>query len=249
MGSDQSKLKRTSSVGTFGRLRLDSPRAREIRMARRNQSLRTQAPQTSSSFSKLQGIMESRTQERILNRPNQETEQTSLLGSSAKLSNNVESYTNKIPPSWWIVPALVCATCYALYNIFIKLGSASIHPILGGVVLQFVAAILGSIMLLILVWIDGFEDLNYDADGIKWAVCAGVAVGAAEILSFIVSGLGVQASQSIPIIIGGSVGIGCILGFVILHEMLGVRGWIGVGMIIFGVGLVGTDPSGAGAVH
>jgi len=37
------------------------------------------------------------------------------------------------PPelSHWIVSALLCALAYALYNIFIKKGSASIHPILG----------------------------------------------------------------------------------------------------------------------
>jgi hypothetical protein len=36
----------------------------------------------------------------------------------------------------WIFPALLCALSYALYNIFIKKGSYSIHPILGGVILQ-----------------------------------------------------------------------------------------------------------------
>jgi hypothetical protein len=39
---------------------------------------------------------------------------------------------------------LLLDTPLALYNIFIKLGSYSIHPVLGGVVLQFVAALLGS---------------------------------------------------------------------------------------------------------
>ena len=39
----------------------------------------------------------------------------------------------KAPPLLvWIWPALLCALAYALYNIFIKKGSASIHPILGG---------------------------------------------------------------------------------------------------------------------
>lgn len=36
----------------------------------------------------------------------------------------------------WIFPALLCALSYALYNIFIKKGSHSIHPIVGGVILQ-----------------------------------------------------------------------------------------------------------------
>ena len=97
--------------------------------------------------------------------------------------------------------------CFRFYNIFIKLGSASINPILGGVVLQFVAAAFGTILLAILMWYLGVEDVMvYDTPGILWAVCAGLAVGAAELLSFCVSGMGVQATQSIPIIIGKSSG-------------------------------------------
>jgi hypothetical protein len=40
------------------------------------------------------------------------------------------------PLSIWIFPALLCAAAYAFYNIFIKKGSADIHPILGGVVVR-----------------------------------------------------------------------------------------------------------------
>jgi transporter family protein len=97
----------------------------------------------------------------------------------------------------WIGPALVCALCYALYNIFIKKGSASIHPVLGGVILQFVAACVGSLLLAVLVlnYEGGVSALPCDGTGIFWSVLAGVAVGSAEILSFIVSGMGVQATQ------------------------------------------------------
>lgn len=134
--------------------------------------------------------------------------------------------------------------CLFLFLFSIKKGSASIHPILGGVILQFVAAILGSVLLVAIVIQseNGFEDLPYDFDGIKWAVCAGAAVGAAEILSFIVSGMGVQAMQSIPIIIGGSVLFGTIMGATILGESLTTRGWGGVLLIAMGIALVGIDP-------
>jgi len=142
----------------------------------------------------------------------------------------------------WIWIALICALCYALYNIFIKKGSATIHPILGGVVLQFVAAILGTCLLSVLIMKDGTSELNYDREGLQWAILAGTAVGAAEILSFIVSGMGVQAMQSIPIIIGGSVLFGTLLGSLCLHEVLTYRGWIGVGFIATGIALVGIDP-------
>ena len=54
--------------------------------------------------------------------------------------------------------------------------------------------------------------------------------------------------QSIPIIIGGSVMFGCILGFVLLKEALSLQGWLGVLMISGGISLVGLDP-GAGGLH
>jgi len=142
----------------------------------------------------------------------------------------------------WIGPALLCALAYALYNIFIKKGSASIHPILGGVILQFVAAILGSVLCLSLVYGPTQEELFYDTNGVWYAICAGISVGAAEIISFMVSGMGVQAVQSIPTIIGGSVFFGTVLGWMLLNETLSVKGWLGVAMIAGGITLVGMDP-------
>lgn len=115
-------------------------------------------------------------------------------------------------------------------------------------ILQLVAAIFGSVLLIGLIAKDGHSDIAWDPSGIYWSVLAGMAVGAAEILSFCVSGMGVQATQSIPIIIGGSVVFGTTLGFVYLHEMLTMSGWMGVALIAFGIGLVGIDP-GAAALH
>lgn len=140
----------------------------------------------------------------------------------------------------WIGQALFCAMAYALYNICIKKGSASINPILGGVVLQFVAAIFGS-LLLGGILLEG-ATLNADIVGIVWACLAGIAVGAAELLSFGVSGMGVQATQSIPILIGGSVMFGAVLGIFMLGETLELQGWMGVLLLMSGIGMVATDP-------
>jgi bacterial/archaeal transporter family protein len=183
----------------------------------------------------------------------------------------------------WIGPALLCACAYALYNIFIKKGSASINPILGGVILQFVAAIFGSLLLVGLsIYENGISYLNFDGAGLFWSCMAGLAVGSAEMLSFVVSGtkgssmiidfvflfsvdssydklniplifffsgLGVQASQSIPIIIGGSVAVGALLGLIMLGETLMLQGWIGVFALMVGIGFVATDPGEKVAGH
>jgi len=137
---------------------------------------------------------------------------------------------------------------FLLYRYFqIKKGSASINPILGGVVLQFVAAIFGSILLGV-VTLQGYE-LQFDSYGILWACMAGLAVGTAEMLSFVVSGMGVQATQSIPVIIGGSVMFGAILGLVMLGENMMLQGWAGVLLLMTGIGFVATDPGEKVAGH
>jgi bacterial/archaeal transporter family protein len=88
--------------------------------------------------------------------------------------------------------------------------------------------------------------ITFDMEGVQWAILAGLSVGSAEIISFFVSSLGVQAMQSIPVIIGGSVMFGTVLGAVALHEELSYRGWMGVVMISFGISLVGLDSQGEG---
>ena len=102
----------------------------------------------------------------------------------------------------WIWVALLCANAYAFYNIFIKKGSASINPMLGAVILQFVAAIMGSVLLGILMITGDGMKLHADKEGIMWSICAGFSVGAAEMMSFLVSGMGVPVTHSIPVIIG-----------------------------------------------
>jgi transporter family protein len=221
------KQQQQSPAAAFGRLRIDSPASSTSLLARRK--LRSVASSN--------GLMIAH------------TEQSSLLhvGTTTTTDPSLQPLALVV----WIGPALVCALCYALYNIFIKKGSASIHPVLGGVILQFVAALLGSCLLAGLLYLNDEEtqELEWDRAGVAWAVLAGAAVGAAEMLSFVVSGMGVQAMQSIPIIIGGSVMFGTMLGYFCLHELLTCRGWAGVALIAAGITLVGTDPGGAGSVH
>ncbi|KAG7346722.1 EamA-like transporter family protein [Nitzschia inconspicua] len=169
-------------------------------------------------------------------------EKTGLLGKADERDLLDYELTHGPPLIKWIFPALLCALSYALYNIFIKKGSYSIHPILGGVILQFVAAFSGTLLLLFLLARGKSSEIFWDKWGLIWSVGAGLWVGTAEMLSFTVSGMGVPATQSIPIIIGGSVLFGAVLGFCVLGEVLVLHGWSGVVLLTLGIGLVATDP-------
>jgi bacterial/archaeal transporter family protein len=235
---------RYSSIG--GRLHIDSPAPGSVRSLRSRGSIASLASGRAGSMGRF---------------PVGET--TPLVAKApqkAPMFGDAGAMEQISPPlAVWIGPALACALCYALYNIFIKKGSASINPILGGVILQFVAALLGCVLLSGVLFynahmvestfdMDGVKEevLMWDWAGVRWAILAGFAVGAAEMISFCVSGMGVQAMQSIPVIIGGSVLFGTVLGFLALGEALTVRGWSGVLMISIGISLVGMDDAGEG---
>lgn len=146
-------------------------------------------------------------------------------------------------PSGWLGQALACALSYAFYNVCIKKSSATMEPILGGVILQLVAALLGSCL-----WLARRQPMGtLSKAGLGWAMAAGAAVGAAELLSFVVSASGVDAMQSIPVIIGGSVVFGTLLGRLWLGEVLTPKGWAGVVLIAGGIVLVGME--GGSALH
>jgi uncharacterized membrane protein len=173
-------------------------------------------------------------------------EKTGLLedGTNSGGTGHHHHHHRSTPPALieWIIPANLCALAYALYNVFIKKGSATIHPILGGVILQFVATSCGTLLLIFLLLREKAHEIFYDNWGLIWSTAAGLWVGTAEMLSFTVSGMGVPATQSIPVIIGGSVLFGSILGYFALGEVMVLHGWSGVVMLTIGIGLVATDP-------
>jgi len=158
---------------------------------------------------------------------------------------------NAAPPlKTWIGPALSCGLSYALYNLFIKRASSFMDPMLGGVLLQCVAALLGAMLWLVTrVTSSSSSTLAITRAGATWSVAAGLAVGLAEILSFVISSRGVPAMQSIPIVVGGSVAFGTALARLWLGERLSARGWIGVLLITTGIALVGMDPSNSSSAH
>lgn len=133
----------------------------------------------------------------------------------------------------WILLAVLTAFFFGAYNIFIKLSSGHINQIVGAVILQVVAALLGGAILLVIKFTD--SPMQVSQKGILYAILAGVFVGLAEITSFYVFSKGVPASLGIPVIIGGSVVVGALLGVIFLKENLDWRQLMGVVLVVTGV--------------
>ncbi|OGX86964.1 EamA family transporter [Hymenobacter glacialis] len=136
----------------------------------------------------------------------------------------------------WLPLALLTALCLALYNFFIKLAAGHIPAAVGAVVLQLVAAGLGAGWLLYLK-LQG-QPLSITSRGVGLAALAGVGVGLAEILTFVVFQRGVNSSVGTPVIVGGSVLLTAVLGLVVLREALTVPQAGGLLLIVAGIALL-----------
>lgn len=136
----------------------------------------------------------------------------------------------------WLPLALLTALCLALYNFFIKLASNHVPPAVGAVVLQLVAAALGGVWLLKLM-LQG-QPLALSGKGLGLAALAGLGVGLAEILTFVVFQRGVNSSVGTPVIVGGSVLLTAVLGLVVLRETLTFSQAGGLLFIVVGIALL-----------
>ena len=136
----------------------------------------------------------------------------------------------------WLPLALLTALCLALYNFFIKLAANHLSPAVGAVVLQLVAAGLGAAWLLKLK-LQG-QPLALSGRGLGMAALAGLGVGLAEILTFVVFQRGVPASVGTPVIVGGSVLLTALLGLVVLREALSLPQLGGLVLIVAGIALL-----------
>jgi len=136
----------------------------------------------------------------------------------------------------WLPLALLTAVAFALYNVFIKLGSGRIHDVLGAVVLQVAAVLLGGGFAIALHL--GGHRLAWSKSGLVYAVLAGLAVGLAEILTFVVFAKGAPVSLATPVILGGSILGAAVIGAVVLRESMGAAQLLGVALIVAGVALI-----------
>lgn len=132
----------------------------------------------------------------------------------------------------------VAAISFGLYNVFIKLSSEHINPILGAVVLQFVAAFLG-LGLLLISRARAAAPLVVTARGVTLAVLAGLAIGVVEILTFNIFGRGVPVAFGNPLIVGGSLIVTSLVGILLLREVITPAQVVALILITSGVVLLG----------
>ena len=142
----------------------------------------------------------------------------------------------------WLPLALLTALCLAFYNFFIKQASAHVPAAVGAVVLQLVAAGLGALWLLRLKLLG--QPLPLSGKGLWLAALAGLGVGLAEILTFVVFQRGVPASVGTPVIVGGSVLLTAVLGIVVLREALSGTQVAGLLLIVAGIALLARGHGG-----
>ena len=136
----------------------------------------------------------------------------------------------------WLPLALLTALCLALYNFFIKLAANHVSPAMGAVVLQLVAAALGAAWLFKMK-LQG-QPMDISGKGLGLAALAGLGVGLAEILTFVVFQRGVNSSVGTPVIVGGSVLLTALLGLVVLREAMSISQAGGLLLIVAGIALL-----------
>lgn len=126
------------------------------------------------------------------------------------------------------------ALMFGLYNVFIKMSAGHINAVLGAVVLQFVAALIG-LVLLLFQQAGNPEPIAYNRMGIALAIGAGVAIGVVEILTFVVYGRGVPVAVGNPLIVGGSLVVTTLVGVLLLKEGASAVQIGAITMIVLGV--------------
>lgn len=138
----------------------------------------------------------------------------------------------------WLQLAACAALGMALYNLFIKAAAGHMHQLVGAVVLQVVAAMIGAGLLLLLHLRGTLSTSLVTSRGLTLAALAGVSIGVAEILTFAVYAKGAPAAVGTPLIVGGSVLLTAVLGVLVLREALAWPQALGLLLVIGGIALL-----------
>jgi len=138
-----------------------------------------------------------------------------------------------------ILLAMFAGVLFACYQFAIKLSAPHIQEILGAVILQGVAVIVG--MFLFFIVRDAETTLVYTKEGLRFAIIAGIFVGLAEVATFYAFAQDISPSIGITLIVGFNVLIGLCLDYFWLKSDLSWSQLLGILLVLSGVVLISWE--------
>lgn len=136
----------------------------------------------------------------------------------------------------WIFYALFAALSFGFYNFFAKLSSDKFSPTVGLLILT---ATSFSVALVATVFLKIFgKPIIFTRDSLALPMLAGLATGLAEIFYFITFSKGAPLGIGTTLVIGGTMIVATILGFIVLKEPLSIEKIAGFLLVIGGMVLL-----------
>ncbi len=132
--------------------------------------------------------------------------------------------------------ALLAGTLFACYQFAVKLSAEDIQELLGAVILQTVAVLVGGFFFFIF---KGENlDLSYTPTGMKFAIFAGIFVSLAEIVAFYTFSQDISPSIGITLIVGMNILVGLGLDYFWFKSNLSSTQLLGILFVLLGVILI-----------
>ncbi|MBI2663031.1 EamA family transporter [Candidatus Woesearchaeota archaeon] len=133
----------------------------------------------------------------------------------------------------WLIYGILAMIAYALFNFFVKLSSNKINVPLAVGIISLTAAIVGFIIFGYLKITN--QNIIYSTDGLKFVILAGIFVSLAELFYYFMFMEKVNLSIGLPLVVGGTIAIGSILGVIFLSESLTAYQIFGIIFTLMGI--------------
>jgi uncharacterized membrane protein len=124
-----------------------------------------------------------------------------------------------------IIFAIIAAVTFGLWTVFHDQASAKIDALFGAILVSFTAVFLGLILLLPKI---KTATLFTDKSGIYFAILAGICALALDYFAIKTYASGLEVSVGGPIIIGGSIAVASLVGFLFLGESVTLMKAVGI---------------------
>lgn len=132
--------------------------------------------------------------------------------------------------------AMLAGALFACYQFAVKLSAEHIQELLGAVILQAVAVVVGVFFF----WVYREPDvvITYTSNGFKFAIFAGIFVSLAEIVAFYTFSQDISPSVGITLIVGTNILIGLALDYFWLKSTLSSAQLLGILFVLIGIILI-----------